>query len=192
MLTLADWTKAGVAPIALLWVFHFARRTLESLWVHRYSGRPVPPSDYLVEYLYYWGFGTWIALGISSSDWHPTSPLLSTCGLVVFFAGELGNAWCHLKLRSLRSSSGVEEKSIPEGGPFELVSCPHYTFEVMSWLGFAVYSWTLGSLAFSIVGAGILVSYAMARHTNYKKTYDGKDGRPLYPPSRKALIPFVF
>ena len=32
----------------------------------------------------------------------------------------------------------------------------------------------------------------MARHKKYKKEFDGKEGRPLYPENRKALIPFIF
>ncbi len=50
-----DWRSGLAALMAGLYVAHFLRRTAESLWVHRFSGRMVPPSDYLVEHLYYWG-----------------------------------------------------------------------------------------------------------------------------------------
>lgn len=192
MAVLADWEKSGVPPLAALWIFHFLRRTAESIWVHRFSGRRVPPSDYLIEYLYYWGFATWIALGISAASWSPVTPLFFTIGLSLFVVGEVGNTWAHLTLRRLRSSSGTTDKAIPMKGLFALVSCPHYAFEIISWIGFALLSWTWGSIAFLGVGSLILASYAHSRHKGYRAMFDGKDGRALYPPSRRALIPYVF
>jgi very-long-chain enoyl-CoA reductase len=192
MAALVQWEKAAAAPVAALWIFHFLRRAAESSWVHRFSGKPIRPSEYLVEYLYYWGFATWVALGISASTWSPVMPALFTGGLLIFVVGELGNTWAHLALRKLRSSSGSTEKAIPQGGLFSLVSCPHYLFEITSWIGFAVLSWTWGSLAFLGLGSAILASYASSRHRSYRETFDGKDGRALYPARRRALIPFIF
>lgn len=189
---LVDWSKPALTKIAILWVLHFVRRTAESLWVHRFSGRLVPPTDYLIEYLYYWGFGIWIALSLSSDTYAPVPFPTYLTGLSLFCVGQIGNAWAHQKLRALRSTSGEKVKRLPSGGLFSLVACPHYLFEITTWAGFALLSWTWGSLAFFLVGAGILASYASARHKSYQREFDGKDGRALYPPGRRALLPFVF
>lgn len=191
MVFCADWAQPQVRVLGGLWVFHFLRRSAESLWVHRYSGRPVPPSDYLVEYLYYWGFAYWIATSISELQ-HGQSSWLTVAGGALFVLGELGNAWAHLALRRLRDARGSDRRSIPKGGPFELVSCPHYSFEICSWLGFALMAQVLGAFAFLLVGSAILSFYAFTRHQNYRKDFDGQEGRETYPPVRKALVPFIF
>ncbi len=187
-----DWSHPGVAIPAALWCFHFARRTAESLWVHRYSGRPVPMTDYLVEYSYYWGFAAWIAWGVSSPEWSSPAVGAVAVGSAIFSAGEIGNAWAHLYLRSLRVESGSDKKRLPSRGAFSLVSCPHYLFEITTWVGFAIVTQVWGSLAFLVLGAGILGSYAYARHQAYRKEFDGLEGRELYPAERRALVPFVF
>jgi very-long-chain enoyl-CoA reductase len=188
---LIDWTKPGLAKVAVLWVLHFLRRTAESLWVHRFSGRVVGPADYLIEYAYYWGFGVWIALSLGRDSYEPVSFAKYAVGLSLFAVGQIGNTWAHQKLRALRASSGEKAKRLPTGGLFSLVACPHYLFEITTWAGFAVLSWTLSSAVFFLVGACILVSYAWSRHKSYQKDFDGREGRPLYPQSRRALIPFV-
>lgn len=171
---------------------HFARRTAEALFVHRYSGRPIPPADYLVEYLYYWGFAYWIARGLNASTGSPSDGVFLAVGLAIFLVGESGNAWAHQKLRALRSSSGSTERKIPSGGAFELVACPHYLFEITTWVGFAVMTRVIGAYAFLGLGAAILATYARTRHVAYRKDFDGQDGRELYPAKRRALVPLVF
>jgi hypothetical protein len=51
---------------------------------------------------------------------------------------------------------------------------------------------TWAARAFFVVGAGILASWAHARHVAYRKDFDGLDGREKYPDVRRALIPGVF
>ena len=75
---------------------------------------------------------------------------------------------------------------------FERVSSPHYLFEILSWVGFALVTETWAALAFLLVGAGILGAWAHSRHVAYKKDFDGLAGRELYPAARRALIPGVF
>ncbi len=186
-----QWGKPQTLVIAGAWVFHFTRRTAEALFVHRYSGRPVPPADYLVEYLYYWGFAYWIARGLNAAT-AEADTLLLALGLAIFVVGEAGNTWAHQKLRALRASVGSSEKNVPRGGIFELVACPHYLFEITSWIGFAVMTRVVGAFAFLGLGAAILATYARTRHLAYQKEFDGRDGRALYPATRRALVPLVF
>ncbi len=188
----APWHKSGVPLIGGLWIFHFGRRTVESLIVHRYSGRPIKAADFLVEYLYYWGVAGWVGWSLGGQEWSlPSGPTFGV-GVGVFALGEFGNTWAHQKLKRLRAEAGQSDRRVPHGGLFDLVSCPHYLFEILSWCGFFLATQLLASLVFWLLGAGILGSYAYNRHKAYRSEFDGKSGREEYPPRRKALLPFVF
>jgi len=185
------WLRPVAMLGVLMWCYHFARRTAESAWVHRYSKPRVPLGDVLVEYVYYWGFAAWIAVSLTPTGHVHYVPWLLPVGLVVFVLAERGNARAHRMLRELRPE-GSKLRVIPRGFLFERVSSPHYLFEILSWLGFALVAQTWAAGAFLVVGAGILGSWAHARHVAYRKDFDGLEGREQYPASRRALIPGVF
>jgi very-long-chain enoyl-CoA reductase len=180
-----------VAIAGALWCLHFARRAAESAALHRYGKRQVPISDVVIEYVYYWGFAAWNAFGLTSPSYRAGNALVVALGIAVFALAELGNAKAHLMLRELRPS-GTTQRAIPRGFLFERVSCPHYLFEISSWGGFALVAQTWAALAFLVLGAGILASWAHTRHVAYRKEFDGRDGRELYPAERRALIPGIF
>ncbi|KAJ1643216.1 hypothetical protein IWQ61_010552 [Dispira simplex] len=75
--------------------------------------------------------------------------------------------------------------TIPRGGLFELVSCPHYLGEVVEWCGFALVAQSPAAWLFVFVTLTNLMPRAMHTHWWYQRTF------PEYPPKRKALIPFV-
>lgn len=175
----------------LMWSFHFARRTAESAWVHRYGKPRVPWGDIVVEYFYYWGFATWIALSLTSASYDHSLTWLTIVGALVFIVAESGNARAHRVLRSLRSE-GSSARLIPRGFLFERVSSPHYLFEILSWLGFALVTQVWAAYAFLLVGAGILACWARARHAAYLESFDGREGREQYPAKRRALVPGLF
>jgi very-long-chain enoyl-CoA reductase len=194
-LTVGLWRQGGAPTagwllIAALWSVHFARRALESAWLHVYSQPRVPWTDAVTEYVYYWGFAAWISWTTAGEGYAlPDSTFLSL-GAAVFATGELGNAYCHRMLRALRPSRTVERR-IPSGFLFEWISCPHYLFEILTWVGFALATGVWGSVAFLFLGMAILASWARKRHQAYHLHFDGKDGRERYPPERRALIPYV-
>ncbi|HVY30237.1 MAG TPA: hypothetical protein VHB79_26955 [Polyangiaceae bacterium] len=189
------WNAAGLSPVAVfaaaLWSAHFLRRAAEAAWVHRYGKATVPIGDVITEYVYYWGFAAWNAWSLTSS--HYTQPvwLVVACGALVFVAAEAGNARAHRMLRDLRPV-GTKGRVIPRGFLFERVSCPHYLFEILSWVGFAIVTETWAARAFCVVGAGILAAWAHTRHVAYRNDFDGSEGREKYPEARRALIPGVF
>ena len=186
---------SSLDPVVLLsasmWCFHFARRAAESAWVHRYGKASVPMSDVVTEYIYYWGFAACNALSLTSTSYRAPSAWLVVLGSAVFVLAELGNAKAHRMLRALRPA-GSKVRRIPRGFLFESVSSPHYLFEILSWVGFALVTETWAARAFLVVGAGILGAWAHARHAAYRKDFDGREGRELYPASRRALIPGLF
>jgi len=171
------------------WCLHFLRRIVECLFVHRYAERKVPTLDAFSEYLYYWGFGAWNAWALSSAGARSVNAI-SLLGLGLFLVGEIGNAWAHLKLRALRRPNTLD-RGLPKGGLFSWVSCPNYTYEILAWVGFAAFTQTLAALVFLVAVTVVLFGWANKRHARYHKLFDGKDGRQLYPPERRALIPFL-
>lgn len=92
----------------------------------------------------------------------------------------------HIQLSKLKKFDGEKKKQLPRSMLFEYVSCPHYLFEIISWLGFALVTQTFASTLFAVAVIAILALWASERHDNYRK------GFPNYPSSRKRLIPFVF
>jgi very-long-chain enoyl-CoA reductase len=175
----------------VLWCAHFARRAHESLFVHRYGKAKVPTGDITTEYVYYWGFAAWNAWSLTSSSYRATDYWVVLVGVIVFVLAELGNAKAHRMLRDLRPA-GSKLRVIPRGFLFERVSSPHYLFEILSWVGFAIVVQTWAALAFLLVGAGILGAWAHTRHLAYRKDFDGLEGREKYPEQRRALLPGIF
>jgi very-long-chain enoyl-CoA reductase len=188
--SLPSLTTNGLLGV-VMWCCHFGRRSAESAWVHRYSKPSVPLGDVLIEYVYYWGFAAWIAVSLTPHEHPPQSNWLILPGLLLFGIAEWGNARAHRMLRHLRPE-GSKVRVIPRGFLFERVSSPHYLFEILSWVGFALVVQTWAATAFLVVGAAILASWAKARHVAYLKEFDGLEGREKFPTSRRALIPGVF
>lgn len=179
------WLPAG------LWSLHFARRTLESAFLHRYT-RTVSVADTAGEYVYYWGFAAWIAWTVASRTYHLPPQWALGLGCGIFTVAEVGNFYSHVLLARLRPNASETARRIPRGFLFERVSCPHYLFEILSWVGFSIATQTLGGLAFTALGAGILVGWATKRHRAYLVEFDGKDGREQYPARRRILVPFAY
>ena len=75
--------------------------------------------------------------------------------------------------------------TIPRGGLYELVSCPNYLGELLEWAGFALAAGSLAGASFFVWSAANLLPRALAHHAWYRSQF------PDYPPSRKALVPFL-
>ncbi|KAK2513973.1 hypothetical protein Q9966_015938 [Columba livia] len=125
--------------------FHYVKRLLETLFVHRFSHGTMPLRNIFKNCTYYWGFAAWMAYYIN----HPlyTPPAYGDeqvkLALAVFLFCQLGNFSIHVALRNLRPAGSKTRKiPYPTRNPFTwlflLVSCPNYTYEVGSWIGFTI------------------------------------------------------
>uniref|UniRef100_A0A8C2RHZ4 Very-long-chain enoyl-CoA reductase n=1 Tax=Capra hircus TaxID=9925 RepID=A0A8C2RHZ4_CAPHI len=125
--------------------FHYIKRLLETLFVHRFSHGTMPLRNIFKNCTYYWGFAAWMAYYIN----HPlyTPPTYGAqqvkLALAIFVICQLGNFSIHMALRDLRPAGSKTRKiPYPTKNPFTwlflLVSCPNYTYEVGSWIGFAI------------------------------------------------------
>ena len=184
--------------LALMFTFHFARRALETAIIHSYV-RTNSLFELVGAHIYYWVFAFWMGWA-TREDLGFTPPPMSylVIGIILFWIGEIGNCTVHLQLRDLRLKGKMTKTSaptgrvIPRGLLFSLVSCPHYCFEIVTWIGFALSSMVLASFGLLSATVVVLLGMSMMHHQRYLKEFDGKAGRELYPPNRKALIPFIY
>uniref|UniRef100_A0A1L8DYD0 very-long-chain enoyl-CoA reductase n=1 Tax=Nyssomyia neivai TaxID=330878 RepID=A0A1L8DYD0_9DIPT len=175
---------------AACWTFHYTKRLLETIFVHRFSHSTMPLRNLFKNCSYYWMFTAFVAYHVN----HPffTSPctIQVYAGLIGFVICELGNFSIHMNLRNLRPP-GTTIRKIPHADDnpltalFNLVSCPNYTYEILSWLFFSLMTQCIPSLVFTVAGMYQMTMWALGKHRNYKKEF--KD----YPRERKAIIPFL-
>ncbi len=184
--------------ILAMWNLHFIRRFIEVLFVHIYK-RKMPLVESIGAPIYYWVLALFIAWSINKSSYKASSLYLIIPGVIVFLIGEIGNCWCHIQLRLFRTGNNdlalISPKTghvVPHGCLFNLISCPHYFFEITSWLGFFLLTMTLPSELLLLCTIITLLIYSRKKHIAYIAEFDGKDERPMYPKHRKALVPFIF
>jgi very-long-chain enoyl-CoA reductase len=185
-------TKCWQDMLALMFTLHFAKREYETLFVHRFGNDTMPITNIFKNSGYYWMFAFWIAF----ITLHPLYTMPSNVnrryfGVGLFVVSELLNLKAHIDLRNLRPA-GTRVRRVPRGISFNLVSCPNYLFEILSWVGFTLASQSVAAAAFTAVGAAQMTAWAIQKHKRYRKEFDGQEGRELYPKSRKILIPFLF
>ena len=174
---------------AAAWSFHYGKRLLETVFVHRFSNATMPLSNLFKNCSYYWGFAAYIAYHINHPLYTSPSTTQVIIGLSLFLLCELGNFTIHLLLRDLRPP-GTRERRIPFAnrnplsGLQELVSCPNYTYEVLAWISFSLMTQCLPAGLFTLAGAYQMTLWARGKHRNYKGEF------PNYP-RRKAIFPFI-
>jgi very-long-chain enoyl-CoA reductase len=175
----------------LLICAHFLKRELETLFVHRFSASTMPASNIFKNSFHYWvlagvNIAAWIYAPGSPTAKEPNMPLLYA-GLLAYTVGELGNLNAHLVLRGLRSSGG-RERGIPRGLGFDLVTCPNYMFEVLTWIGMLLISGlSVSVLLFAIVSTGQMMPWATKKERNYRKEFGDK-----YKKKRFTMLPGVW
>ena len=182
---------AGTASmVKSMLAVHFGKRTLETLFVHRYSGS-MPLSTASTIGVYYSLVSAAIASLPSAAQEYPEA---TTAGLALFAIGQLGNLYHHWLLARLRDKdtkmpSKDDRKrayKVPEGGLFPFIAMPHYLFELVAWLGVATASQHLNTfLVFSS-----MCSYLAGRAQATSRW--NVANIPGYPVDRRNLVPGIF
>ncbi|XP_019734800.1 very-long-chain enoyl-CoA reductase isoform X2 [Hippocampus comes] len=162
---------------------HYIKRILETMFVHRISHGTMPLRNIFKNCGFYWCAAAWMAYYIN----HPlyTPPLY---GQQQFC--QVGNFSIHVALRNLKQpGSKVKKFPYPTKNPFTwifwLVSCPNYTYEVGSWLGFSVMTQCLPVALFTLAAFVQMSVWARGKHRAYLKEF--KD----YPTLRSPILPFI-
>lgn len=188
-----DTSKAEVSQAthvaAAAWSFHYIKRLLETIFVHRFSNATMPLGNLFKNCSYYWGFAAYIAYHINHPLYTPPTSSQVYIFLAMFLLCELGNFTIHILLRNLRPAGSKERKiPYPNSNPLSMmqnfVSCPNYTYEIGAWISFSIMTQCLPVGVFTLAGAYQMAIWAMGKHRNYKKEF--KDY-----PRRKAIFPFL-
>ncbi|GJN10206.1 hypothetical protein PR202_ga28282 [Eleusine coracana subsp. coracana] len=167
---------------------HFLKRVLEVLLLHRYSGNMPLATVLTVSFGYLLSSVMMIyAQHINRSSPDPPVDLFYP-GVLIFAVGITGNFYHHYLLSRLRSggrANGAVAYTIPRGGLFELVACPHYLFEVVMFLGFAMIAQTVFALAVACSTAAYLTGRSCATRRWYMAKFEE------FPARIKAVVPYV-
>lgn len=163
------------------------------MFVHRFSNATMPARNIVKNTSYYWLMVSSMAYqafrpGPTSATPMPIPETATLCiGVGLFIIGELANLNAHFVLRNLRRP-GSSERGIPCGLGFGMVTCPHYLFEIISWIGIylvdGMRSWSI--LAFIIVGSVQMALWSKKREKRYRVEFGGR-----YKPKRFVMIPGV-
>jgi len=168
-----------------LFVLHFIKRELETLFVHKFSKGTMPIFNLFKNSGYYSFCGWYIAYFVL----HPLyiSPPIELIYLLIpfYLLMMIFNFYSHYILANLRTGDS-KERFIPKGFLFEYVSCPNYLFEIVQWFIYSIMTLSISAVVFLILGGGQMTIWALGKHSAYKKEF--KD----YPKNRKVLIPFIF
>ncbi len=168
--------------IVLASVFiHFAKRVLEALFLHSYSG-PIGLFTTLLIASFY-SIASFL-IGYLNREPITSLDVWFYLGIVLFVVGIIGNFIHHKILADLRKNS--LDYFIPKDGLFKYVVCPHYLFEICTWTGIFLFSRHLGTL----LVLGFIVMYLSARSIRTLQWYKEKFAE--FPKNVKAMIPFVF
>lgn len=172
-------------------VIHFVKRELETIFVHRFSAATMPIRNIFKNSAHYWilsgaNMAGWV-FAPSSSATKPLNPLIFYVGLLLYALGEFFNLQVHLTLRGLRSSGGAE-RGIPEGFLFDLVTCPNYLTESVSWLGvFLISGFNWSVLVFIVASVWQMREWAIKKEKRYRKEFGDK-----YKKKRYTMFPGIF
>jgi hypothetical protein len=159
---------------------HFAKRVLESLFLHRYSGTIGLFTTLLIASFY--SLASFL-IGYLNQHPLPSPDLWFYLGFVFYIIGILGNFYHHKILADLRKNS--LDYFIPKGGLFDYVVCPHYLFEIFTWLGIFLFSRHLATLLVLL----FIIAYLSARSIRTLQWY--RERFTKFPKNRKGMIPFI-
>lgn len=176
---------------AALCALHFAKRCLEVMFLHQYSGRTDCATPSMIG-VFYALTTLLIAFANDGGFRHENNDgrtdLKMLIGSLLFGVGLIGNLYHHYLLAKLRSSKKTSKYVAPTGGLFEYVATPHYLFEIIGWLGVAIVSQHLNVWLVVSGMTSYLGGRSVAQNEFNKMTFREAD----WPRSRKNMVPFIF
>lgn len=168
--------------VAAMVATHFSKRTLECLFLHKYSGgMPLSTSCFIsIFYCIATHGACHFARTVSHyEDW------TYNVGGIFFMIGILGNFYHHYLLANLRKP-GEKGYKVPQGGAFEYVAAPHYMFELLGWFGIVLVTQHMVTLLMFAAMAIYLADRSIGQDEWNRRKIPG------YPIHRKCMVPFIF
>jgi very-long-chain enoyl-CoA reductase len=175
---------------SVLMMLQFGKRVLEVLFLHKYSGHTDLKTALPGGAMYLFYSSTCSAYAATLPEYVDTAA--SSLGLLAFFVGLAGNFYHHHLLANLRpstpaSATAPKKYVVPMGGLFPYVSCPHYFFEVLGWIGVGMFSQHIIPTMVGMAMTSYLAGRAQATTGWYHRKL-----RAEYPKERGHMIPFIF
>lgn len=168
---------------AVMCFIHFGKRMLECAYMHRYSGR----MDVFMSVAGSISYAIGVYVRCQYAQPNSALSLSSLLGVLLFFIGELGNLYHHYLLSTAKRGPD-NEYVVPSGGWFDLVACPHYTFELMAMLGIAMY----GCNMLAYLDTLCMTFYLGIRSMKTTQFYVSRFGDAYSALQRKHLLPNVW
>lgn len=174
-------------------VLHFAKRLLETIFVHRFSHATMPIMNIFKNSFHYWVLSGVLFAGEIYSPWYSRKVSQWTFGqleyvlVLIWIWAELSNLSTHITLKNLRPP-GTKKRAIPFGYGFDApfsISCPNYFFETIAWLVVLFLSQSYACGIFFVAAVYQMFVWALKKHQNYRKEFKN------YPKNRKAMFPFI-
>jgi len=182
--------KRDVQVLAMAYhTFHYAKRILETLFVHKFSHATMPIFNLARNCSYYWTAGFGLGYFINHPHYTPVGDAQWKVGFALALLAQASNFYCHVIQSGLRPKGG-KGYVIPRGFLFEYFTCANYTAEIAGWLCFNIATQTLFGYGFMLVGLMQMRAWAYAKHKRLVQLFDGKQGREKYP-RRWKLLPFM-
>lgn len=170
------------------WCFHYAKRELETFFVHRFSHATSPISNVYRNCAYYWLFGAYIAYFVNHPFYTPVSEKQMLVGFGISVISQISNFYCHIILKNLRSPDGKGGYQIPKGFLFNFVTCANYTTEIWQWIGFNIATQTVAGYLFLAAAGYIMTVWALQKHKRLKRVRFS----PTLSPLQFLVIQYIF
>ena len=171
----------------IFWLSHYVHRTFIYPFTQSGKEKPYPFLLVCMAFIFNCLNGFVNGYGVFHIIHYPFSWFMSMkfiVGVLLFISGFIINKSADEKLRRIRNSND-SEYLIPAGWLFNYISSPHYFGEMIEWAGWAVMTWSVTGLAFSVFTFANLFPRAISSHDWYRKNFSD------YPKNRKAIIPFI-
>lgn len=127
-------------------------------------------------------------LGLSYTDkawlWSPQFII----GVIIFLFGFIVNLRSDYIIRHLRKSDEDTNHYLPSGFMFNYVTSANYLGELLEWLGFAIFTWSLSGFVFFIWTFANLVPRANSLYKRYKEEF----GAEMETKKLKRVFPFIY
>lgn len=186
-----DETETPITPVQwllfALFQLHFAKRELETMFLHKFSANTMPAFNIFRNSAFYW----LLAGLLSAYDIYAPQSLsarqelgpLDYFGIALYACGEVCNFIVHKHLSTLRSRGGTE-KGIPNCIGSGLVTCPNYMFEVIAWTGVILISRSWAVVAFIATGIVYMRGWSRDKEAALRKLFGDK-----YKKKRYTMLP---
>lgn len=170
-----------------LFQLHFIKRELETLFLHKFSANTMPAWNIFRNSFFYWvsaglvaAYDVYAPGSLSARD---RVGMLDCFGLALFFNGEIANFLVHKHLAGLRKPGGTE-KGIPHCIGSNLVTCPNYMFEVISWIGVILISRSWAVVLFIFVGILYMRDWSKGKEKALRQEFGDR-----YKPKKYTMLP---